>query len=246
MNKIKYLIVIIVLFSPSILCQDVIEYKSNISVNIGYLRNFIIDDYISPNEYFGSTTSYGFSWGDKNNKRIIQINVSLDKINSLKNNLSKATVSNFVFNYNHTFFITKNKIFFKPLYFYLGPGLSIFFYDRSQTNIPLNSQIGFGSINLNSLANFILTNKISISTRLLLSIISFGGNSKDNSSNNHNSTFKILSLFSMPYIEFDIRCKYDLSNLFFVSGIYNFSYIRKLNYFRVMGDQISLQLGISF
>lgn len=243
--NIIYVPFVLLAFSSTALSQDIRGIENHIGLSLGGSSLYLTDEYISPNDYSGNSWLYQLGWGSSTTNRTIQINIQFKDAVNLSNDLSEASNKIFLFNYRHHFPVHTARVFDKPLQLFFGPGMSLFMSNRTQKTIPMESSFGFASMDFNSRANIDFTDRIRISSGLNVSMLSFANKSGSQSGSND---FNILSPFGLQNLNFDFSSRYHFTPFFYAEAGYHFNIVRSKNwdYYRMMEDLVSLQLGIRF
>ncbi len=247
-KKFTYLGLFLVL-SPVIMCgQSVTNPRSEVALNFGISNTLLTDEYVSPNEYSGAAQYFGFLWGDLNNSRRVQIDISVYKSSSLKNHLSRANNTTFTFHYRHEFVVNETSLNAKHFSLFLGPGFTIHYSDRTQKFVPIQSDFGVGSLDFNARIQKTLSRKFSLSSHVWAAAVSYANKSKTPAMEQVNNGYKVLTVLALQNFEFDLGARYQLSRLFYTQMTYSLDYLStsKWDYYRRIEDRFLLQLGIHF
>lgn len=244
----RYILVLLLLFPAFIYSQNNLDSRNNVAIGVGFSRTALTDEYVSPNEYAGTATYSGFNWGHQTSKRLVQFDIALNRNHNLKNHLSRAKYGYFLLHYRQLYFLMDSSLASDRLSFYIGPGLTVFYMDREQKYVPINSSFGAGSIDFNTRIQATLSRKFSFASQLLLSVVSYANKTKSSSMEQSVPGFQLLTLLTFPNLEFDLSGRFNFSKLFYTQLVYSLSYqtTSKWDRYTRIEDRLYLQLGIRF
>ena len=249
MNKIISSFLLFILPFTSIYSQS---NRSDIGLSAIISSTYIMDEYISKNEYSGKSLYYSVNWEDKNEKRILELGSYFNKIKYLKNSMSKAVAHDFTCSFSYAYHVNNYRLFNRPLWLYLGPGSSIFFHYRDQKIVSSTKAISFASfasLDVAEKAVLVLSDNLEILGIVVISPLSFAARMISlKNPENIPTPVGFLSLFNLININSTVGIKYNLSdNIFFKSG-YRFHYVQifKWDKFRVLQDNFYLQFGVCY
>jgi|GEM_PF-6437886 len=244
----RYFIFFLLVIPVCIHSQNTIENRNSVAIGAGFFHTLLTDEYVSPNEYAGMSDYYGFTWENQTHKKLVQFDVALNKAYKLKNHLSRAKYGYFLFHYRHMYFLADSSLSSDRFSFCLGPGVSLFYSDRSQIYVPINSSFGSGSVDFNARIEATISRKFSLASQLLIAAVSYANKSKPITTQQTNPGYQLLTVLTFPNVEFDLRGRFNISKLFYAQLVYSLSYqeTSRWDYYRRIEDRIFMQLGIQF
>ena len=228
------------------------QNKSQIGLSIALNKAQIIDEYISKNEYSGSSISYVGIWENHTDTHISELIFDFNKINDLRSNNSKAIVYDFTTAYKYFYSVKETTLFDKPLHLFLGPGASIYFHYRDQKVANSSKALSVASlitVDIAVKAELILTEKFEVLSSISLSPFSFAGrtpSAKD--SENLPTPVGFLYPFNLLNVKSSFGVKYKVTNNIFLRAGHSFRYLQifKWDKFRLLQDSFYLQFGVNF
>jgi hypothetical protein len=228
------------------------ENSALIGLLAGYSRTQVIDEYISKNEYSGSSVLLGGIWEDRLESRISEMAFYFNKIENLQFINSAATVYDFTTTYKYFYTVSETSLFNNPLNLFLGPGAGIYVHLRDQKFALSSKSFSFASLitaDFSFKAELMLDKYLSIGAVFALSPFAFGGRSPSLiDDDNLETPVGFLTLFDMLHFNTIFSIHYRLTKMIEIKGGYLFRYssIDKWQNFLLIQDNLILQTGVAF
>lgn len=226
--------------------------KTYLSIGFGIGNTHLIDEYISKNEYTGISNKYNLYWSVHDSSRSMGVDFSFGKINNLQNINNSATTYDFRLGYRYLYNIYSGTVFSNPLFLYIGPEFNIYMHYRDQKVAESSKALSIASaISSDAALNavYYLLDNLSLSYSFTLSVLSFTAQTPSlKDANNLPSPIDLLTILSIQNINSSIFVVYKITDPINIKIGYNFRFVQisKWDRFRLINDNIILQLGLDF
>ncbi|MGD2034193.1 MAG: hypothetical protein PVF73_03995 [Bacteroidales bacterium] len=205
-------------------------FPSGISVQYGFGRYSIRDEYISDNRYTGAFPEFSARWSNYHGNHGFELDFFYGQSSVIKDHNAAAGIQEYSVSGRHLYPLENFHLCGKPVYLFLGPSWNFYLHFRNQN---MASSVFTKTMSLASLISggadiksiILLTPKIRMETSLGTNVFSLAARLPDLDI----EEAKYLKLSAFPWTMdsyFDLRLRYRISRAFSIGTGYRFRLTR--------------------